>query len=168
MNRPKAILLAVLAVVTLASAAGAATTVESPLGTPGSYGNGGVSSSVPVSALGMPSRWIDPSRMHLSTEFTFGSSSGFGSGGLQVTRLSYQFGAPLRMQVSVGNAFGAGVRDEGEFFLEGLDLNYQPFRSMTFNVQYRNIRSPLQMPYGYGYGLAGDPWYTNRSPLIVP
>lgn len=164
MKRSTSFPLAAVLAATLATSAAAAS-FDSPLGMPGWSGG---SSSVPVSALAMPSRWIDLSRMHVTSELTFGSASGFGSGGLQVTRLSYQFGAPLQMRVSVGNAFGAGVRDDGKFFLEGLDVHYRPFGSMTLNVQYRNLRSPLQMPYGYGYGLYADPWYSDRSRLIAP
>ena len=165
MKRTTSILFAALLAAAIATVAGASTPGGSPFFGTGYSGGPG---SVPVSALAMPSRWLDRSRLNVSSEFTFGSSSGFGSGGLQVTRLSYQFAAPLRMRVSVGNAFGGGVRDDGKFFLEGLDVNYQPFRSMTLNVQYRNLRSPLQMPYGYGYGLYGDPWYSDRSRLIAP
>lgn len=132
----------------------------------------GLAAAVPVSALAMPSRWIDPSRLHVSTELTFGTGTGIGSGGLQVTRLSYQLGRPLAMRVSLGNAFGAGVRDDGKFFLEGLDVHYQPFRALSVNVQYRNVRSPLQLPYGYGYGhgygYAGDPLFRERDPRYVP
>lgn len=165
---PFAAVASAIAVAALAASAHAAS-FDSPLGGPAWAGG---SSTVPVSALAMPSRWLDLSRMHVSSEFTFGSSSGFGSGGLQVTRLSYRFGAPLQMRVSLGNAFGAGVRDGGKFFLEGLDLHYRPFGSMSVNVQYRNLRSPLQSPYGYGYGygygLYADPWYSNRSRLFIP
>ena len=166
MKRSMTFLFAAVMAAVLAPAAGASTFEDSPLGVPGYSGYQGGSSTVPVSALGMPSKWIDPSRMHVSTSFTFGSSSGFGSSGLQVTSLSYQFGAPLQMRVSVGNAFGSGVQNNGQFFLEGLDIAYQPFKSMTIQVNYRDIRSPLQMPYGYGLGL--DPWYSDRSRLIVP
>ena len=42
---------------------------------------------------------------------------------LQVTSLSYEFGAPLALSVSVGNAWGSGLqRSSQSFFLEGLDL----------------------------------------------
>jgi hypothetical protein len=73
--------------------------------------------------------------------------------GLQVMRFGYQFRAPVAMRVSVGNAFGPNtLSGSNHVFLEGLDLAYHPFRSMLINVQYRDVRSPLQLSnYGYGY-----------------
>src|SRR5262245_62119268 len=74
----------------------------------------GFSPQVPVSALARPASWLDYSRMHVTTEYSVGSGfGGSGTNALQVTRLSYQFGAPLAMQVSVGNAFGAGGFSRG-------------------------------------------------------
>src|SRR5262245_12114508 len=107
-------------------------------------GIGDYSPAVPVSAFARPAAWLDPSQLHFSTEFSFGSYGGQ-SAGLQVTRMSYQFGAPLAMRVSVGNSFG-GFRQQadGKFFLEGLDLAYHPFGNFQVNVSYRDIRSPLQ------------------------
>jgi hypothetical protein len=105
---------------------------------------------VPVSAFARPAAWFDPSRLQISTEISVGS--GFnqsGLGGLQVTRLSYQFGAPLAMRVSVGNAFGGGALQGGSFFLEGLDLSYRPFNSFLIQVHYQDVRSPLQYRSGY-------------------
>ena len=123
----------------------------------GPLGGGPIySPQVPVSAFARPAAWFDPSRLRLSTEVSFGSSSGGLSSGLQVTRLSYQFGAPLAMRVSVGNAFGAGAMSSGQFFLEGLDLSYQPFGNFRVDVHYQDVRSPLQ--YGR-YGVY-DPFYT--------
>jgi hypothetical protein len=58
------------------------------------------------------------------------------------------------MNVSVGNAFGAGSASRNAaFFLEGLDLAYHPSANSVFQIQYRNIRSPLQ----YGYSGVGAP-----------
>jgi len=125
------------------------------------YG-GGYSPQVPVSSFARPAKWFDPSRLHVTAEMNVGSG-GYGGGttGLQVTRFDYRFGAPLAMRVSVGNAFGSNVQNNGQFFLEGLDVAYQPFKSLTIQVNYRDIRSPLQYGNAYGYG----PWgaYASRS-----
>jgi len=138
---------AALAVGTLAHA--------DPSGSPlllGNYGSDSYSPAVPVSAFARPASWFDPSRLHMSVEASFGTGFNGQSSGLQTTSFSYQFARPLAMQVSVGNAFGAGAASNGQFFLQGLNLSYQPFRSMSITVNYQNIRSPLQVPYGYGYG----------------
>jgi hypothetical protein len=112
-------------------------------------GDSGLSPRVPVSALARPAAWLDPSRMQISTEFSFGT--GFGGGpaqGLQVTSLLYRIGDPLAMRVSLGNTFGGpGVRGNSPF-LEGLDLAYQPFRSFLIQVRYQDVRSPLQYSRG--------------------
>ncbi len=138
----------------------------SPLGSP--FGSSSVASpgttytpTVPISKLGTPSGFLDPSRFHMSTEISFGSGWGTTNGGvngLQVVRFGYQFKAPLAMQVSVGNAFGPNTLygSSNHPFLEGLDLSYRPFQSMLINVQYRDVRSPLQLQNGYG-------WYSPYS-----
>jgi hypothetical protein len=125
----------------------------------------GYSPQVPISGFARSASWFDPSRLHVTAEMNYGSGGwNGGSTGLQVTRFDYRFGAPLAMRVSVGNAFGSNVQNSGQFFLEGMDLQYQPWKSLTIQVNYRDIRSPLQ--YGaYGYGpLSGynsyAPWYT--------
>lgn len=113
----------------------------------------GYTPRVPVSALARPAAWFDPSRLQVSTSVTVGSGFGSGANALQVTRFAYRFGAPLWMNVNVGNAWGPGsARGNSAFFLEGLDVGYQPLPGLKFQVHYRDIRSPLQMPYGYGYG----------------
>ena len=100
----------------------------------------------PVSAFARPAAWLDPSRLSISTEVSVGTGwGGHGVDGLQVTRLSYRFGAPLAMQVSVGSALGPRAAGSGSMFLEGLDLAYQPFGSVEFQVHYRDLRSPLQV-----------------------
>jgi hypothetical protein len=105
----------------------------------------GFGPSVPISSFARPAAWLDASRMQVSTELSFGT--GFGGGpaqGLQVTRLRYQLGQPLAMRVSVGNAFGASGGRDPSFFLEGLDVAYQPFSSFLIQVHYQDVRSPLQ------------------------
>ena len=112
----------------------------------------GFAPRVPISLLAQPAGWFDPSRLHLSSTIAVGSGFGGGAHGLQTTSLIYQFKAPVSMRVSLGNAFGAGTASRnGSFFLEGLDLAYQPSKTTMFRVQFRDVRSPLQYG-GYGYG----------------
>ena len=98
--------------------------------------------------------------MQITSEISFGTSfNGGPAQGLQVTRLSYQFGSPLSMSVSIGNSFGPNaVRGTNPFFLEGFDLTWRPNANSVFRVEMHDVRSPLQMdPRGYGYG---DPFRT--------
>ncbi len=111
---------------------------------------------VPVSAFALPANLLDPSRLHVSTSVSVGSGFGSGASALSVTRLSYDFAAPLRVAVSLGNAWGAGTAGGNGMFLEGLNLAWQPTRSMMFQVQYQNLRSPLQ--FGYGPFGASPTW----------
>jgi len=102
---------------------------------------------VPVSAFGLARDWFDPSRLQVSSMVSVGSS-GRGSGGtsaLQVTTLSYSFKAPVAMSVSLGNAWGTGTARSGQsFYLQGFSLAYQPSHSVQFQIQYQDLRSPLQ------------------------
>ncbi len=111
------------------------------------FGGGGAPAyapSVPVSALTRPAAWLDPSRLHFSTSLSVGTAFGT-TQGLQVTSLHYDFAIPLSMSVSLGNAWGPSAAGRnGSPFLEGLNLTYRPLRSLLVNVQYRDIRSPLQ------------------------
>jgi hypothetical protein len=114
---------------------------------------------VPVSAFGLARDWFDPSRLHVSSMVSVGSS-GWGSRGtsaLQVTTLNYSFKAPVAMSLSLGNAWGANTARSGRpFYLQGFSLAYQPSRTMQFQVQYQDLRSPLQyQPSGFG---APGPW----------
>jgi len=113
---------------------------------------------VPVSAFGLQ-HWFDPSRLHVSTTISMGTSS-WGSPGMnamQVTTLSYAFRAPVAMSVSVGNAWGANTAPGSQsFFLEGFRLAYQPSRSFLVQIQYQDLRSPLQLQeYGFRPGRWG-------------
>jgi hypothetical protein len=104
-------------------------------------------SDVPISALGRASSLLDPSRFHFSTSLSVGTGFG-GTQGLQVTSMSYQFRAPMFLNVSMGNSFGAGAASQGgKPFLEGVDFGYQPTRSMMIRIQYHDFRSQLQNPY---------------------
>ncbi len=119
----------------------------------------GYTPRVPISAFGIPANWLDPSRLHVTTTMSVGS--GFGVGGtnaLNVTTLSYSFKAPVWMSVSVGNSFGSNATRYGQssFFLEGFNLAYRPSANFQFQIQYQNLRSPLQLPMGYrGYDSMG-------------
>jgi hypothetical protein len=103
---------------------------------------------VPISALAAPASWLDPSRLHVMSSVSVGSGS-FGTSALQVTSLSYAFRAPVSMSVSVGNAWGPSNPGGSKPFLEGLNLLWQPSRTMMFQVRYQDFRSPLQ--YGPNY-----------------
>lgn len=114
-------------------------------------GLGAFQPQVPISALARPVAWLDPSRFHFSSSFSVGSGFG-GTSALQVTSMSYQFRAPMWLNVSLGNAWGpAGGSRNGAPFLEGLDLGFRPLSSMLVRFQYRDLRSPLQ------YDTFGDP-----------
>lgn len=123
-------------------------------------GLAGFQPRVPISQLGRLGSWFDPSRFRMSSSLTVGS--GFGAGtqtsALNVTSFSYQFKAPITMQVRLGNAFGPGAAKNGSsFFLEGLEMSYQPNANTLFHVQFQNVRSPLQLHrYGSGWGAPGS------------
>jgi len=104
---------------------------------------------VPVSVLARPAAWLDPSRLRVSTLLSVGTGFSGHASALQVTNFGYQFQAPLRMSVSLGNTFGlGGASGGGSFFLEGLDLAWHPLPSMLFEVRYQDLRSPLQLAPG--------------------
>src|SRR5262245_2604196 len=142
------VLVALLALAATAAVAGD----TGGFGGSGAFGSSGAfTPQVPVSSLARPNLLFDPSRLHLSTSVSVGSGFGNGANALQVTRLSYQFSAPLAMAVSVGNAWGPNTpRGANTMFLEGLDLSYRPFPSMLFQVHYQDLRSPLQYSNGFG------------------
>jgi hypothetical protein len=144
MIRRLAFALAALSLMAVAASAG---TLTDPLAA-------GFQPRLPVNALGSLGSWFDPSRLHFSNTISVGSGwGGSGTNALNVTSLSYQFRSPLTMNVSVGNSFGPGSASRtSSFFLEGLDLTYHPSANSVFQIQYRDMRSPLQ--YGYS-GLAG-------------
>jgi len=154
--RVRALLLALTGVALLAAAAPALAQDATGFGTsPFSP-----ATAVPVSQLARPFGALDPTRLHVSTSLSFGSGFGGTTQGLQVTSLSYQFGRPLAMSVSVGSTFGGANANTNAFFLEGLNLSYRPMSSMVFNIQYHDFRSPLQYsqydqgpfgPRGWGY-----------------
>ncbi|MEO7866258.1 MAG: hypothetical protein ABIU54_01325, partial [Candidatus Eisenbacteria bacterium] len=152
LRRSDLMLVALALVAVMSSTAGAG-----PLSDPGSAG---FAPRVPVSLFARPSLGLDLSRLHFSSTTTVGTSSGWGgTQALQTTSLSYEFKAPAKLRVSLGNAFGSGSANGSSFFLQGLDFTYQPTRNSMFRVQFNNVRSPLQYrgfdPDGYGYGYSG-------------
>jgi hypothetical protein len=154
---------ALVALSALLAAAPAHAGFTSPMGTGfGDPGAAGFSPRVPISGFARAASWFDPARLHLSSTVSVGSAYGATSA-LQVTRLSYQFGSPLSMSVSIGNSFGPhGAAGTNPFFLEGFDLTWRPSANALFRVEMRDVRSPLQLdPLGRDYGY-GDPF---RAPF---
>ncbi len=98
---------------------------------------------VPVSAFARPAGWFDSSRLRVSTTVSVGTGWNGGTDALQVTSLTYQLASPLAVRLSVGNAFGKGVAGSG-MFLEGFAVAYRPHPSFQINVDYRDVRTPLQ------------------------
>jgi len=123
-------------------------------------GAAGFSPRVPLSAFTRPASWFDPSRLHLMSTVSVGSGFSGGTQALQVTRLSYQFKAPVTMGVSLGNTFGFDrARSGSPFFLEGLDLTWRPNAHSIFRVEMHDVRSPLQYGWGrYDRLSSSDPW----------
>lgn len=116
----------------------------------------GFAPRVPLSAFARPASWFDPQRLKLASTVSFGTGFNGGADGLGVTSLTYQFKAPVTLGVSLGTSFGPNsAKSQNPFFLEGLNLTWQPSRNTMFRVEMRDVRSPLQYGYGnYGYG----PW----------
>ncbi|HKQ56290.1 MAG TPA: hypothetical protein VJY35_00345 [Candidatus Eisenbacteria bacterium] len=135
-----------IVIAALLTLSGAGRAVADPLGGSDTMAPAGTqfSPQVPVSAFARPARWFDPSRLQVSTSVSVGSYNGK-TDGLQVTSLAYQLGAPLAVRLSVGNAFGASGAARGNgMFLEGFAVAYKPHPSFQINVDYRDLRSPLQ------------------------
>jgi hypothetical protein len=111
---------------------------------------------VPVSAFARPAGWFDSSRLRMSTSVSVGTGWGGRTDALQITSLSYQLASPLAVQLSVGNTFGTGLVGNGRgMFLEGFAVAYRPHPSFQINVDYRDVRSPLQYSNTYGIGAFG-------------
>lgn len=136
--------LPVVSALALVLALGAAPASAQPTGFErssfGSLGSPGV--GIPAGALARGLSWFDRSRLSISTSVTVGSGFG-GTQGLQVTRLGYQFGAPVALSVGLGNRFGGPGQMSP--FLESLSLRYQPSGSTMFHFEFRDVRSPLQL-----------------------
>lgn len=145
--------LLVLAALSLAATTAAAGPITDPAAA-------GFQPRLPISLLAAPMQWFDSSRLHFSNTTTVGSGS-WGTSALNVTALTYQFQAPITMQVRMGTDLGPrGATENGaRMFLEGLDMTWRPGGNSLLRVQWRDVRSPLQ----YGSGINGfgnpDPFY---------
>lgn len=119
----------------------------------------GFTPQVPISGFAQPKFGIDPSRLSMSTTFSVGTGFGGTSDALSVMRFGYQFKAPMWMSVSLGSQFGGGGMNQmnSAFFLEGLDFAWKPNPNMLLQVQYKDVRSPLQYDNG-GLGYIRDPY----------
>ena len=123
---------------------------------PGAPGGVAFAPRVPVSAFARPASWFDASRLHVSTTVSVGTGWGGRTDALQVTSLSYQLASPLAVRLSVGNAFGASAAERGRgMFLEGFSVAYRPHPAFQINVDYRDVRSPLQYQNSTGFGTFG-------------
>ena len=123
---------------------------------PRPLGGAAFSPLVPVSAFARPASWFDASRLHVSTTVSVGTGWGGRTDALQVTSLSYQLASPLAVRLSVGNAWGASAAERGRgMFLEGFAVAYRPHPSFQINVDYRDVRSPLQYQNSTGFGTFG-------------
>jgi len=123
-------------------------------GTAGAQGlsGGGYQPLVPVSAFARPAGWLDPARLHIATSLSVGTGFSGQSSALQVTSFSYRFTKPAWLEVSLGNSFGNRNAGSNGMFLESLKFGFRPTANTTFQVQFRDVRSPLQYshdPFGY-------------------
>ena len=132
----------------------------------------GISSPSPRGGGILPTSLFDPRKFSISNSLVFGYSSGGysnGSAGLFTSSLGYQLKSNMALHVNVGAhmnpAFGGNDKTSG-VFLEGATFDWRPTANSLLRVEYRDIRSPLQSPWGYApaYGyrpagpVAGDPW----------
>ncbi|MEO5617890.1 MAG: hypothetical protein ABIS67_08965 [Candidatus Eisenbacteria bacterium] len=114
-------------------------------------GSDGYQPLVPVSKFARPAGWLDPSRLRIATSLSVGTGFTGGSSALQVTSFSYQFTRPAWLQVGLGNSFGGGNPRGNGVFLESLSFGFRPSANSVFQVQFRDVRSPLQYshePFG--------------------
>ena len=163
------VLLALLAAAPVSAQDGGTTAAANPTYT-------GISSSSPRSGGLLPTSLFDPRKFSISNSLVFGYSSGSsgygysnGSAGLFTSSLGYQLKPNMALHVNVGAhmnpAFGGSDKTSG-VFLEGATFDWRPTTNSLLRVEYRDIRSPLQTPWGYApsYGyrpsgaLASDPW----------
>ena len=119
----------------------------------------GISSSPRPGGI-LPSSLFDPTRFSISNSLVFGVSTGSGaygngSAGLFTSSLGYRLKPNMALRVNVGAhvnpAFGSNDIARG-VFLEGAAFDWHPSANSLLRVEYRDVRSPLQNPWGYGYG----------------
>jgi hypothetical protein len=137
----------------------------------------GLSSSPHTGGGLLPSSLFDPTRFSISNSLVFGVSSGssaYGNGtaGLFTSSLGYKLSPNMALNVDIGAhinpAYGGNDPTKG-VFLEAAAFNWRPGAHSAIRVEYRDVRSPLQNPWGYGgyspafgytplgSGFAGDP-----------
>ena len=131
---------------------------------PSSAVTSGESYATPRGSNLLPRSIFDPSRLSISNSMVFGYSTGgygyaSGTSGLFTSSLGYRVANNAALRVDVGAhvnpAFGGSGNDKG-IFLQGAALDWRPTRNSLVRVEYRDMRSPLQSPYGYGgYGFNG-------------
>ncbi len=132
---------------------------------PATWGNG---SSWSAPDLGnpsgglLPARLFDPSRLSIHNSLEFGYSTGGqayglsnGSAGLFTSSLGYKLSRTMGLSVDVGahmnpafNGMGGGT--QSGVFVEGAKLDWHPSNHSLIRLEYRDYRSPLQNPYGFG------------------
>jgi hypothetical protein len=130
----------------------------------------GISSSPPRGGL-LPTSLFDPRKFSISNSLVFGYSGGSGYGGsagLFTSSLGYQLKSNMALHVNVGAhmnpAFGANGTQSG-VFLEGATFDWRPTANSLLRVEYNDVRSPLQSPWGFAptygsgaYGYASNPF----------
>lgn len=135
----------------------AAPSAVSAAAIPNAAGSGG---------LGLPLYGLfDPSRLTWSQSLSFGYSSGAGYGGtsgLYTSSFAYRIADPLRLKVDIGAHLTPAAHGYGQtqgVFLQGLSLDWRPFKNSVVHFQYQDCRSPLQWNGYSRYGYYGtDPF----------
>jgi hypothetical protein len=125
-------------------------------------GYSGITTSAPRGGGLLPISLFDPTRFSISNSLVFGVStgSGFGNGtaGLFTSSLGYRLKPNMSLRLNVGAhvnpAFGSNDIAKG-VFVEGASFDWHPSGNSLLRVEYRDVRSPLQNPWGYGYGSYG-------------
>ena len=117
--------------------------------------------------LGLPLfSFIDPSRLTWNQSLSFGYSTGGGYGGtsgLYTSSFGYRIADPLHLRVDIGAHLtpsgGRGMQQTQGVFLQGLSLDWQPFKNSVIHFEYQDYRSPLQWSGYSRYGQYGRPAY---------
>lgn len=108
---------------------------------------------------------LDPSRMKMSHQMSFGYANSGGTGvtrGLYMNRINYQLARPLMLTTHLGYQFQPSGPDEwnpartGNDFVGGADLTWQPSTNSMFKLSVAKGMNPYR---GLGYsGYDYDPW----------
>jgi len=122
----------------------------------------------------LPASLFDPSRFSIKNSLEFGYSTGGqayglsnGSAGLFTSSLGYKLTRTMNMSVDVGAhmnpAFDKLGTTSSGVFVEGAKLDWHPSNNSLLRLEYRDYRSPLQNPYGFGnYDALGSAPYYGR------